>query len=182
MNLSGNTILITGGTSGIGLELAKAFRAKGNDVVVSGRREHLLKKIETKHSGIVGQRLDLADPSDIQRFAKDLIAERPEFNVVVHNAGIMHDEALLVSDTSAVAEQTITTNVLGTMRLNAALLGHLQSLPNAVTIAAKSGKDRKQPHRFRVAFRCTWLRSDASRGAQDPNAISRFLTVMPSAF
>ena len=139
MKLSGNTILITGGTSGIGLELAKAFRAKGSEVVVSGRREHLLKEIESKHSGIVGRRLDLADPSDIQRFANELIAERPELNVVVHNAGIMHDEALLVNDTSAVAEQTITTNLLGTMRLNAALLGHLQGAPNAVIVVVTSG-------------------------------------------
>ena len=139
MNLSGNTILITGGTSGIGLELAKAFRAKGNDVIVSGRREHLLQEIESKHPGIVGRRLDAADSSDIRQFAKALLAERPELNVVIHNAGIMKNEVLLESDDSTVAEETITTNLLGTIRLNAALLGHLHVVPNAVIAVVTSG-------------------------------------------
>lgn len=139
MNLSGNTILITGGTSGIGLELAKAFRAKGNEVIVSGRRENLLREIESNHTGIVGRRLDVADQPDIRWFAKALIAERPPLNVVVHNARMMKDEALLESDTATVAEQTITTNLLGTMRLNAALLGHLQGVPNAVVAVVTSG-------------------------------------------
>ena len=139
MKISGNTILITGGTSGIGLELAKAFRAKGNDIIVSGRRGHLLQEIESKHPGIVGRRLDIADPADIQRFAGALIAERPRLNVVVHNAGMMKDEVLLEGDTGTVAEETINTNLLGTMRLNAALLGHLGEVHNAVIAVVTSG-------------------------------------------
>ena len=139
MKLSGNTILITGGTSGIGLELAKAFRARGNDIIVSGRREHLLTEIESNHPGITGRRLDIADPADIQRFSRALIAERPQLNVVIHNAGMMKGEALLESDTSTVAEETINTNLLGTMRLNAALLRHLGEVPNAVVAVVTSG-------------------------------------------
>ena len=139
MKLSGNTILITGGTSGIGLELAKAFRARGNDIIVSGRREHLLKEIESKHPGIVGRRLDIADPADIERFANVLLAERPQLNVVIHNAGMMKDEALLESGTSTVAEETINTNLLGTMRLNAALLRHLGEVPHPVIAVVTSG-------------------------------------------
>ena len=139
MKLSGNTILITGGTSGIGLELAKEFRARGNDIIVSGRREHLLEEIESKHPGIVGRRLDIADPADIQRFAKALLAERPQLNVVIHNAGMMKDEALLESGTSTVAEETVNTNLLGTMRLNAALLRHLGEVPHPVIAVVTSG-------------------------------------------
>ena len=139
MTLSGNTILITGGTSGVGLELAKAFRAKGNDVIVSGRREHLLQEIQSKYPGIVGRRLDVTDSSDIQQFAKALLAERPQLNVVIHNAGIMKNEVLLESNNSTVAEETIATNLLGTIRLNAALLGHLQVVPNAVIAVVTSG-------------------------------------------
>ena len=119
--------------------MAKAFRAKGDDIIVSSRREHLLEEIESKHPGIIGRRLDMADPADIQRFAKALLAECPQLNVVIHNAGMMKDEALLDSDTSTVAEETINTNLLGTMRLNAALLRHLGEVSHPVIAVVTSG-------------------------------------------
>ena len=139
MKLSGNTILITGGTSGIGLALAEELASRGNEIIVSGRRENLLKEISAANDRIEGRRLDIADHADIRRFADLLVKERPALNFVVHNAGIMKDEDLLAEDTSEIAEETVTTNLLGPLRLNAALLPHLRSVGDATIAVTTSG-------------------------------------------
>lgn len=89
MQLTQNTIFITGGTSGIGRALAVAFHDLGNKVIIAGRRQALLDEIAAAHPGIEGIQLDISDAQDIDRVAKTLIAKYPSLNVLINNAGIM---------------------------------------------------------------------------------------------
>jgi short-subunit dehydrogenase involved in D-alanine esterification of teichoic acids len=140
MNISGNTIFIPGSTSGIGLALALALEAKGNTVIVGGRRGDLLERITADHPGIDAVRIDTTDPESVESAAKEVLAKHPELNVVVAMAGIMqiedwHAPASFLSS----AESVITTNVLGPIRIIAAFIEHLQAQPDATIITVSSG-------------------------------------------
>ena len=89
MRMTGNTIFITGGTSGIGRALAEAFHKLGNKVIVAGRRRALLDEVTTANPGIDGIELDIADAADIERVASRLMQTYPALNVLINNAGIM---------------------------------------------------------------------------------------------
>lgn len=88
MNTTNNTVLITGGTSGIGRTLAEAFHAKGNRVIIAGRRQQLLDEITKQHPGMVGMVVDVADESSIKSFTSEVKDRLPKLNVLVNNAGI----------------------------------------------------------------------------------------------
>src|ERR1700738_1460407 len=90
MKLSGNTIFITGGGSGIGRGLAEAFHKLGNKDIIAGRRKGPLAATLRANPGMESVELDVADPANIAAVAKDLIARYPKLNVLVNNAGIMH--------------------------------------------------------------------------------------------
>ena len=134
MQLTQNTIFITGGTSGIGRALAVAFHDLGNKVIIAGRRQALLDEIAAAHPGIEGIQLDISDAQDIDRVAKTLIAEYPSLNVLINNAGIMpfDDPSATIDD--AVSQQILETNLLGPIRLTSALIGHLKAQPRATII------------------------------------------------
>lgn len=138
MKVSGNTMLITGGTSGIGRALAEAFHAEGNRVIISGRRKTLLEEVTRANPGMKAAMLDLEDGASIPRFAKALTAENPGLNVVIHNAGIMRSETLAKGEL-ADAEAMVATNLLGPMRLNAVLLPFLLKQKQATIITVTSG-------------------------------------------
>jgi uncharacterized oxidoreductase len=138
MNLTGNTILITGGGSGIGRALAEAFHAKGNQVIIAGRRQSLLEETANANPGMKSAVLDLEDAGAIKGFAARLTTDFPDLNVVIHNAGIMKPETILGGELEA-AEATITTNLLAPIRLNAALLPHLAARAQATIMTVSSG-------------------------------------------
>src|ERR1700674_1106074 len=121
MKMSGNTILITGGGSGIGRALAEAFHGIGNQVVIAGRRKRLLDETVAGNPGMKAVVLDIENPDTIRSFAAQLAKDYPDLNAVIHNAGIMRPEDLR-SGGIADAEATITTNLLGPIRLTTALL------------------------------------------------------------
>ncbi|MER6338325.1 SDR family NAD(P)-dependent oxidoreductase [Streptomyces tendae] len=140
MNISGNTIFIPGSTSGIGLALALALRAKGNTVIVGGRRTELLERIAAAHPGIDTVQIDVADPASVASATKQVLASHPDLNVLVAMAGVMHiedwrDPASFLTT----AESTVATNVLGPIRLIAALVEHLQTRPDATIMTVSSG-------------------------------------------
>jgi uncharacterized oxidoreductase len=140
MNTTGNTILITGGGSGIGRGLAEAFHKLGNHVIIASRRQQLLDEVTAANPGMSSLTLNIEDPASIRTFAAKLIAEFPALNVVIHNAGIMRPEDLLANPpNTADAEATITTNLLGPIRITAALLPHLQKQPHATIVTVSSG-------------------------------------------
>ena len=127
MNLTGNTIFITGGGSGIGRALAEALHKRGNKVIISGRRKSHLDSVAKANPGIEAIELDIAYPESIKAAAKKLIAEHPDLNVLINNAGIMEpDQAAGVIDDKLLVS-TVTTNLLGPIRLTSALVDHLKS-------------------------------------------------------
>ena len=120
MHMTGNTIFITGGGSGIGRGLAEAFHRLGNHVIISGRRGDRLRATVDANPGMAAVELDVSNPADVKRIGAQLIAQYPALNVLINNAGVMLfddvagavDESLLVS--------TVTTNLGGPIRLSAA--------------------------------------------------------------
>ncbi|KUL95663.1 DltE [Bosea sp. WAO] len=139
MNITGNTILITGGGSGIGRALAEALHRAGNQVVIAGRREALLNEVTSANPGMEALLLDIQDKDDVAAFARQAVESFPALNGVIHNAGIMRSEAIAAGDFLATAEDTISTNLLGPIRLTSALLPHLLKQERAAILTVSSG-------------------------------------------
>jgi len=140
VQISGNTIFIPGSTSGIGLALALALKAKGNTVIVGGRRTELLEAITAEHPDLGAVRIDTADPDSIKQAAEQVLVDYPSLNVVVTMAGIMniedwHQPATFLDS----AEAIVTTNVLGPIRLIAAFIEHLRQQPDSTIVTVSSG-------------------------------------------
>jgi uncharacterized oxidoreductase len=138
MQMNGNTILVTGGGTGIGRGLAESLHRLGNQVVIAGRRLEPLRAVADANPGIQYLSLDQGDPADIRRFAIELTDHYPELNVVINNAGIQRVENL-TSGGPGTAEQTVAINLLGPIRLTAALLPSLLGKPYAAILNVTSG-------------------------------------------
>lgn len=139
MDMSGNTILVTGGASGIGRRLAEVLHARGNTVIVASRRRSALDAVVAANPGMIAMELDVADPASIAKISAEILASHPDLNVVLHNAGIMRREDLAAGDWLATGEAIVATNLLGPIRLTAALLPHLLSKPKATILTVTSG-------------------------------------------
>src|ERR1700758_4509173 len=126
MKLTGNTIFITGGGSGIGRGLAEALHRLGNQLIISGRRRGHLDAVIAANPGMAAIELDITDPASIDRAAARLIAEHPDLNVVINNAGIMQPDQAAGQIDDALMVATVTTNLMGPIRMTAALIEHLK--------------------------------------------------------
>jgi uncharacterized oxidoreductase len=138
MQMTGNTVRVTGGGSGIGRALAEALHRLGNTVVIAGRRRELLQDVAKANPGIQTLSLDQGDPADIRRFGTELTDHYPDVNVLVNNAGVQRFENLTTTGPS-VAELTVAINLLGPIRLTAALLPSLLKKPRAAILNVTSG-------------------------------------------
>src|SRR5438046_4129031 len=134
MKLTENTIFITGGGTGIGRGLAEALHKLGNKVIISGRRKEHLDATTKANPGMDSIELDILDPANIASVAKKLISDYPALNVLINNAGIMliDDAAGKIDD--QLLTSTITTNLLGTIRLTSALIEQLKKQPKRTII------------------------------------------------
>lgn len=165
MNLSGNTILITGATSGIGRSLAEALHQRGNRVIIAGRRQHLLAELVAEHPGMEALQADIADACSLGSFANQVRERYPGLNVLVNNAGISRGEDWTDDDIDvSVAESIIQTNVIGVLRLTAALLPTLRQQRGATIVTTTSGLAFVPRANFATycaskAFLHSWLQS-----------------------
>ena len=132
MKMTGNTIFITGGTSGIGRALAEALHQRGNKVIISGRRRGLLDEVVAANPGMAAIELDMTDAASIERAAAQLIRDYPDFNVLINNAGIMQPDSAAGRIDDVLLVSTVETNLIGPIRMTSALLGHLKTKNNAV--------------------------------------------------
>nr|WP_047168762.1 SDR family oxidoreductase [Sphingomonas sp. Y57] len=139
MKLDGNTILITGGGSGIGAALAHRFHDLGNTVVVAGRRLDVLEATIKGRANMAAMQLDVEDPASIAAFTRRLVAEHPGLNVLINNAGIMRFETPDRARDLADAEATITANLLGPIRMIDGLIDHLATRDGAAIVNVTSG-------------------------------------------
>ncbi|MBA4118726.1 MAG: oxidoreductase [Candidatus Puniceispirillum sp.] len=139
MQPSGNTILITGGGSGIGAALAHRLHDAGNTVLIAGRRQEALQKTAAGRAGLVPVHLDVDDVQNLDAFAANLIKEHPALNILINNAGIMKRENLGVKRDLTDAHDTIMTNLMGPIRVTNAFIEHLSSQKNAVIMNVTSG-------------------------------------------
>lgn len=139
MKPNGNTILITGGGSGIGEALAHRLHDLGNTVIVAGRRTEALASAIESRPNMFAMAIDVDSAEGVADFTRRVIAQHPELNVLVNNAGIMRYEDIAARRDLADAEATVLTNLLGPIRLIDALVDHLTAQPDAAIVNVTSG-------------------------------------------
>lgn len=139
MKTTGNTILITGGSAGIGFEFAKAFTSKGNHVIITGRNEERLQKAAAQLANVTPIVFDVADKQSTDELVTRLKNEFPELNVVINNAGkASYYQLDGDQDAATLAEEEIITNYLAIIRLNQQLLPLLQKADEAAIVTVSS--------------------------------------------
>ncbi len=140
MILSGKTVLVTGGNSGIGLGLAEAFHGRGSKVIVCGRDKGRLSAVERKSPGITALRCDVADSRQRQDLAAEVLRRFPDLDILVNNAGIQRYIDLKKGYAELKAgEDEIAINFVSVVELTAHFINHLITRPSAAVINVSSG-------------------------------------------
>jgi uncharacterized oxidoreductase len=137
MDITSGTVFIAGATSGIGLELARRFRAAGSTVVVGGRRTGLLSQFADEKLGSV--EIDVTDADSVTRARDEVLLAHPDLDTVITMAGTGTPEDLRDPAHFAAAETTIAVNVLGTIRVIDAFTPHLLERGHGTIITVSSG-------------------------------------------
>lgn len=140
MKMTGNTILITGGGSGIGRALAEEFHKLGNEVIIAGRRQSVLDTVTAENPGMKSAALDVQDSPKLAAFASQIAERFPSLNVLINNAGIMKGENLNRTPAdSTIAQAIIETNLLAPIRLTTLLLPLLRKQEHSTIMTVSSG-------------------------------------------
>jgi uncharacterized oxidoreductase len=140
MKTSHNTILITGGGSGIGFEIAKLFSQNGNQVIITGRNEEKLKQAAAKLQNVTPIAADVTKEADVASLVTRLGKDFPSLNVVVNNAGnaSLHDLGAADGNAYEAAAEESLTNYLAIIRLNERLLPGLNKQPESAIVNVSS--------------------------------------------
>ncbi len=139
MKLTGNTILVTGGGSGIGQGLAWKFHDLDNVVIVAGRRLSTLAETIEGRDNMHALELDVADPASVSTALDVLARDYPQLNMLIHSAGIMTHHELGSGGDIDTAARIIDTNLMGTIRVVEGLIPQLEGKENAVFCTVSSG-------------------------------------------
>jgi len=139
MKLQGRTILITGGTSGIGLELAKQLIARRNTVIITGRDAQKLREVSAALPTIHAVQSDASKPEEIELLRERIVADYPRCDTIVNNAGVMRNLKLNEPHTLMDVTQELSVNLNGPVQMVQAFLPHLKSMPNALIVNVSSG-------------------------------------------
>lgn len=140
MQMTGNTIFITGGTSGIGRALAECFHKLGNKVLIAGRRQQLLDEITKAHPGMIGVQAELKDTQSRAALFARVLEVTPAVNVLINNAGISRPESLRAGTTDLVVSRNIIdTNIMSVLEMTALMLPILEHQENSTIITTTSG-------------------------------------------
>jgi uncharacterized oxidoreductase len=139
MNLTKNTVLITGGASGIGLELTRQLHKLGNKIIITGRNEAKLKKAKDLFPQIQTIKSDVSHSKDIETLFTKMQKEFPDMNILINNAGIMNMINLHETQDIEKLTQEIDINLIGTIRMCAKFLPHLKSKSTAAIVNVSSG-------------------------------------------
>lgn len=140
MELHQNTILITGGSSGLGLEFAAQLLALGNTVLVTGRDPARLAKTKQRLPGVHTFQSDVSDPAAIRQLYEQVIAQFPALNVLINNAGEMRKLNLQDPDRDLLdVTRELETNLAGPIWMVQQFLPHLKARPAAAILNVTSG-------------------------------------------
>ncbi|BAV06206.1 uncharacterized oxidoreductase [Filimonas lacunae] len=139
MNTTNNTVLITGGSAGIGLELAKLFSENGNRVIITGRTAATLQQAAAGLKNVTGITCDVTNANDVEKLVQQLKTGFPDLNIVINNAGQAYVYNLVEdADAHVKAEAEMVTNYFSIIRLNNLLLPLLKQQPEAAIVTVSS--------------------------------------------
>jgi uncharacterized oxidoreductase len=139
MQINGNTVLITGGATGIGLALVEQFLKEENKIIICGRREDKLKEAKQKFPEIETYVCDLSKESERMKFSELVQNNFPKVNILINNAGIQREIDLTDAEKISGFEQEIFTNLIAPVHLNALFVPHLKNQQNSAIINVSSG-------------------------------------------
>lgn len=139
MKSTGNSILITGGGSGIGQALAHRWHDAGNHVIITGRRQQMLDHAIAGRERMTAYALDVTAADAVEAFARQVVSDHPSLNILVNNAGIYSAEKITAHRDIADAEHMVETNIIGPIRMMNAFIDHLSGQADAAIINISSG-------------------------------------------
>ena len=138
MKTTNNTILISGGSAGIGFEMAKILLAKGNEVIITGRNPDRLQQAVAQLPGVTGIVSDITKEEDVEKLVDTLKADFPKLNMVINNAGQAFVNTLQNENAFEKAGEEMLTNYLSVIRINEKLLPLLSSQAESAIVNVTS--------------------------------------------
>jgi uncharacterized oxidoreductase len=140
MKTTHNTVLVTGGSAGIGFEIARSFSKLGNQVIIIGRNSERLRNAASQLPGVTAIAADVSKESEVQALVERLGNDFPDLNIVINNAGQAWVYNLVTPDANAFdkAADEMLTNYLSVIRLNERLLPSLKLQKNAAIVNVSS--------------------------------------------
>ncbi len=139
MQLTDNTILITGGTSGLGLAFAEEFLRLGNTVIICGRRADRLAALAKLHPGLITYVADVSKAEERVALSAAITAAFPKLNVLINNAGVQYYNNIVSDFDPMKAEHEIATNLTAPLHLVALFTDQLKAQPRSALINITSG-------------------------------------------